>query len=188
MNATNLACASSDAAKRWDGTDWSRCEREVRRLRARIVKAVQEAFCAPIRYCPWKFGMHHGQTPPGPDLAEPCRVDSTARRPRRAGRARRSAQTLRCRESPRGLRRMAAKRHAPQLRFLPSRAVPRRRARLAGNGQQRADGVCPLSRAGKAQGCGELLESPPGARGKCRIPRGMTRPCFPCVSRRVCVP
>ena len=42
MNASNIACASSDLAKRWDGIDWSRCEREVRRLQARIVKAVQE--------------------------------------------------------------------------------------------------------------------------------------------------
>jgi RNA-directed DNA polymerase len=42
MNANQPACASSDLAKRWDGIDWSRCEREVRRLQARIVKAVQE--------------------------------------------------------------------------------------------------------------------------------------------------
>lgn len=42
MNANQPACASSDFAKRWDGIDWSRCEREVRRLQARIVKAVQE--------------------------------------------------------------------------------------------------------------------------------------------------
>lgn len=42
MNATNIACASSDLAQRWDGIVWPRCEREVRRLQARIVKAVQE--------------------------------------------------------------------------------------------------------------------------------------------------
>src|SRR3954471_22803516 len=42
MNANQPACASSDLAQRWDGIDWSRCEREVRRVQARIVKAVQE--------------------------------------------------------------------------------------------------------------------------------------------------
>ncbi len=42
MNVDHSACASSDLAKCWDGIDWSRCEREVRRLQARIVKAVQE--------------------------------------------------------------------------------------------------------------------------------------------------
>jgi RNA-directed DNA polymerase len=42
MNADQTACASSDLAQRWDGIDWSRSEREVRRLQARIVKAVQE--------------------------------------------------------------------------------------------------------------------------------------------------
>jgi RNA-directed DNA polymerase len=42
MNVTQPACASSDSAKCWDSIDWSRCERGVRRLQARIVKAVQE--------------------------------------------------------------------------------------------------------------------------------------------------
>src|ERR1700759_161660 len=43
MNVDHSAGASSDLAKRWDSIDWSRSEREVRRLQARIVKAVQEA-------------------------------------------------------------------------------------------------------------------------------------------------
>jgi RNA-directed DNA polymerase len=42
MNADHSACAASDLAKRWEGIEWPRCEREVRRLQARIVKAVQE--------------------------------------------------------------------------------------------------------------------------------------------------
>ena len=42
MNVEQSACASSDSTKRWDSIDWSRCERGVRRLQARIVKAVQE--------------------------------------------------------------------------------------------------------------------------------------------------
>ena len=31
--------ASSDRARYWQGIDWARCHREVRRLQARIVKA-----------------------------------------------------------------------------------------------------------------------------------------------------
>jgi RNA-directed DNA polymerase len=42
MNVDQSACASSDFAKLWDSIDWSSCERGVRRLQARIVKAVQE--------------------------------------------------------------------------------------------------------------------------------------------------
>ena len=41
MNASHIACASSDLTKRWEGVNWSQCECEVRRLQARIVKAVQ---------------------------------------------------------------------------------------------------------------------------------------------------
>ena len=42
MNADHSACAPSDLAERWEGIDWPQCERNVRRLQARIVKAVQE--------------------------------------------------------------------------------------------------------------------------------------------------
>ena len=42
MNADQTACASSGKASAWEQVDWSRCERQVRRLQARIVKATQE--------------------------------------------------------------------------------------------------------------------------------------------------
>lgn len=42
MNVENPACASSGKATAWDQIDWPRCERQVRRLQARIVKATQE--------------------------------------------------------------------------------------------------------------------------------------------------
>jgi retron-type reverse transcriptase len=41
MNA-NKACASSAATAHWDQIDWSRCEQQVVRLQARIVKASRE--------------------------------------------------------------------------------------------------------------------------------------------------
>jgi len=42
MNAEPSACASSDEAQCWNQLDWSRHERHVRRLQARIVKATGE--------------------------------------------------------------------------------------------------------------------------------------------------
>jgi RNA-directed DNA polymerase len=42
MNVDNSACASSGKASAWDRIDWPQCERQVRRLQARIVKATQE--------------------------------------------------------------------------------------------------------------------------------------------------
>jgi len=42
MNVENSACASSGKASAWEQIDWPRCERQVRRLQARIVKATQE--------------------------------------------------------------------------------------------------------------------------------------------------
>jgi RNA-directed DNA polymerase len=42
MNVDNSACASSGKATAWDQLDWLQCERQVRRLQARIVKATQE--------------------------------------------------------------------------------------------------------------------------------------------------
>ena len=41
MNVENTACASSAAVEHWDQIDWKRCERQVARLQARIVKASQ---------------------------------------------------------------------------------------------------------------------------------------------------
>ena len=41
MNADKTACASSGQATAWKQIDWSKCERQVRRLQARIVKATR---------------------------------------------------------------------------------------------------------------------------------------------------
>src|SRR5271170_177425 len=41
MNAANPACASSGKANPWEQLNWTQCERNVRRLQARIVKATQ---------------------------------------------------------------------------------------------------------------------------------------------------
>ena len=41
MNVDNSACASSGKASAWDQMNWPKCERQVRRLQARIVKATQ---------------------------------------------------------------------------------------------------------------------------------------------------
>ena len=42
MNVDLSMCASSGKATHWDQIDWPRCERQVRRLQARIVKATRE--------------------------------------------------------------------------------------------------------------------------------------------------
>ena len=42
MNAEQSACASSGRTNAWNQINWSQCERNVRRLQARIVKATQE--------------------------------------------------------------------------------------------------------------------------------------------------
>jgi len=42
MNAERVACASSAAVEHWDHIDWKRCEQQVARLQARIVKASRE--------------------------------------------------------------------------------------------------------------------------------------------------
>ena len=42
MNAEQSACASSGSESHWNQIDWSQCDRQVRRLQARIVKATQE--------------------------------------------------------------------------------------------------------------------------------------------------
>ena len=41
MNVAQAACAPSGQTPSWDQIDWTHAEREVRRLQARIVKAVQ---------------------------------------------------------------------------------------------------------------------------------------------------
>lgn len=42
MNAEQSACASSGSESQWNQIDWSQCDRQVRRLQARIVKATRE--------------------------------------------------------------------------------------------------------------------------------------------------
>jgi RNA-directed DNA polymerase len=42
MNVDSSMCASSGRAQDWDQIDWPQCERKVRRLQARIVKATRE--------------------------------------------------------------------------------------------------------------------------------------------------
>ena len=42
MNMDPSMCASSGKTTAWDQIDWSQCERQVRRLQARIVKATRE--------------------------------------------------------------------------------------------------------------------------------------------------
>jgi RNA-directed DNA polymerase len=42
MNVDSSMCASSGWATHWDQVDWPKCERQVRRLQARIVKATRE--------------------------------------------------------------------------------------------------------------------------------------------------
>jgi integrase len=54
---------------------------------------------------------------------------------------------------------MAAQRDASQLRIVPSCAVSRCSACQSGNGEQRSNGVCALSRDSEAEGCGALLEN-----------------------------
>ena len=42
MNVDSSMCASSDHTEHWNQMDWNRCQRKVKRLQARIVKATRE--------------------------------------------------------------------------------------------------------------------------------------------------
>lgn len=53
MNAEESACASSDAASRWDRLRWSQHERNIRRLQARIVKATKEGRWGRVKSLQW---------------------------------------------------------------------------------------------------------------------------------------
>lgn len=53
MNATHLACASSGPTARWETINWPHCEREVRRLQARIVKATREGRWGRVKALQW---------------------------------------------------------------------------------------------------------------------------------------
>ena len=43
MNVDSSMCASSGKAAHWDQVNWPKCERQVRRLQARIVKVARRA-------------------------------------------------------------------------------------------------------------------------------------------------
>ena len=49
MNVASPMCAPSGRALHWDQIDWDRCERRVRRLQARIVKATREGRWGKVR-------------------------------------------------------------------------------------------------------------------------------------------
>lgn len=53
MNAEQSACASSGEMNAWEQTDWSQCERQVRRLQARIVKATREGRWNKVKTLQW---------------------------------------------------------------------------------------------------------------------------------------
>jgi RNA-directed DNA polymerase len=53
MNAAIAACAASGLEVGWHGIDWAGCHRQVRRLQARIVKAVQEGRWGKVKALQW---------------------------------------------------------------------------------------------------------------------------------------
>lgn len=53
MNTEQSACASSGQARTWDQVNWSQCERHVRRLQARIVKATREGRWGKVKALQW---------------------------------------------------------------------------------------------------------------------------------------
>jgi len=53
MNVDSSMCASSGKAAHWDQIDWPECERQVRRLQARIVKATREGRWNKVKTLQW---------------------------------------------------------------------------------------------------------------------------------------
>jgi RNA-directed DNA polymerase len=53
MNAEQSACASSGKTDQWEQLDWIHCERKVRRLQARIVKATREGRWGKVKSLQW---------------------------------------------------------------------------------------------------------------------------------------
>ena len=53
MSVTHLARASSGQAPQWEHIQWSHCERQVRRLQARIVKATREGRWGKVKALQW---------------------------------------------------------------------------------------------------------------------------------------
>jgi len=53
MNMDSSVCASSAAAKHWEQLDWTKCQHQVRRLQARIVKATREGRWGKVKSLQW---------------------------------------------------------------------------------------------------------------------------------------
>ena len=53
MNVDSSMCASSGKALAWDQIDWSKHQRQVRRLQARIVKATREGRWGKVKTLQW---------------------------------------------------------------------------------------------------------------------------------------
>jgi len=53
MNAEQSTCASSGKTTQWEQLDWTHCERNVRRLQARIVKATREGRWGKVKSLQW---------------------------------------------------------------------------------------------------------------------------------------
>lgn len=53
MNVDSSMCASSASVPQWDQIDWNRCQRQVRRLQARIVKATREGRWGKVKSLQW---------------------------------------------------------------------------------------------------------------------------------------
>src|SRR5580704_5928579 len=53
MNVDSSMCASSGQAAHWEQIDWVQCERQVRRLQARIVKATREGRWNKVQTLQW---------------------------------------------------------------------------------------------------------------------------------------
>lgn len=53
MNTEQSVCASSGSESPWNQIDWSQCDRQVRRLQARIVKATREGRWSRVKSLQW---------------------------------------------------------------------------------------------------------------------------------------
>ena len=53
MDENNKSCASTNLSDAWDNMDWNKCERQVRKLQARIVKAQKEGRYNKVKALQW---------------------------------------------------------------------------------------------------------------------------------------
>ena len=53
MNVDSSMCASSEGASHWDRINWCQCQRHVRRLQARIVKATRDGRWGKVKTLQW---------------------------------------------------------------------------------------------------------------------------------------